>query len=236
MPDRLAISRSLLGGIVALLVISTAIAAGLLYFAFSAPVVLVLLVACLMPGAMVLLLYIGYLLRHDPQRQGYIFALKGLALLSVAMGLLVLLDFALPTSTVTTDVKEIVPREDEAVLDFGVYRKSVPVIWQKACYEGLKAELEITPLFHQVDHVTLCDSGGPEFGRPWSARVLMIIGGLAFLLPVGLLRFSPSQDDPWHNTFGYFSLVAPSYVLSLVAAGLWVKVLLVHVFRTLPTM
>ena len=61
----------------------------------------------------------------------------------------------------------------------------------------------------------------------------MIAAAGLFFLAVGLFIFKPREDNPSGNMPGFFLLVAPSYILSLIAAGVWIKLLLVHVFRVI---
>ena len=236
MQDRITLTRGGLVGVAVLLVSVAMLTALLLYYVAGSPPALVILITCLSPAAMVLLLYVGHLLYSEPDRRGYLVALKALGVASICMGLLVLLDFVLPAKRISTVVRDAVPRGHEVLVHLGKYEKSIPADKGPDVFEGQPASLEVTPLFHRIENVEIGEKKEVVVRRSTVGKIAMLATGLLFLLPIGLIRYTPDANDPVRNKAAFFLVVAPSYVLSLVATGLWVKLLLVHGLHTIETM
>lgn len=237
MQDKVTLTQSALTGAALALVTTTLLTGATLHYLVHAPLPLVMLITCLSPAAMVLLLYMGHLVRSRPELTHYLLALKALGLASVCMGLLVMLDFLLPVRMLPARVAAVMPQgENVTVVDFGRYRRAVSSELAEDLYEGVSASIVITPLFHRVEEIRGGEQGSMLYARPLLNKLLMIGCGLLLLYPMCMLRFRPKASDKNHNVAAFGLLVAPSYVFSLIALGLWTKFLMVHVLHTIDKM
>jgi len=207
-----------------------------LHFLVGAPVAFTLIVTCLSVPALTLLFYIGLLMRTNPKKPGYLAPLKGFAMLSIAMGMVIVLDFILPTRTDYAPVKARIEDGEKMVLHVGSYRQTVEPAAFSQVHEGQQVALEKTALLGRIESLRAPRSVEPGYTRPMLEKLLLGLAALVFFMPVGLLKFSLDKEEPSRNMAGYFGLVVPSYVLSLIASGLWIKLFLVHVFHTIDRM
>ena len=97
-------------------------------------------------------------------------------------------------------------------------------------YEGSQVRLETTRIFSQVESVTGVDNPGLVFRRSLWDKLIMLVGAVLFFVPLAAFSFAPRPDEPSRNMTTFALVVAPSYIASLIALGLWVKLLLVHFF------
>jgi len=234
--ERIALSRNGLIAVTGMLTGGAVAAGALLHFVAAAPLPFVILAACVSPAALVLLLYVGHLLRAHPERQGHLTALKLLGVASICMGLLLLLDCVLPPMIMTTPVRHVTTREHVVAASLDRYDLELAPEQAHGLIDGHAATLEITPVFHRLLSAGLADSPHPLVDHSTANKVGMSVAGLAFLIPLGLMRFVPDRNDPGRNMVAYFTVFVPSYIVSLIAAGIWVKLLLVHVFGTVDMM
>jgi len=236
MPDRLTLSGS------ALLFSATALGgcasatAALLHFAFDAPPAFTLIIACLSVPALTLLFYIGLLLHRNPGKPAYLAPLKGLAILSVAMSMVILLDFVLPVRTDHLPIQSKITEGNETILRFGGYRQAVNAAGFSSVHEGQQITLTKTALLGRIASLRAAGSVEPDYRRSILEKAVLALSALAFFLPAGLFAFTPHPNTPSQNMAGYFGLVVPSYIFSLVASGLWIKLFLVHVFHAIDKM
>ncbi len=207
-----------------------------LYFLGEVNLPLVMLVTCLSPAALIILLYIGYLVRTDPEKRGYIVPLRIIGVASICMGLLVFLDFGLPTRTIKTNVQGKYPRGDQNIAHMGDYEQAVSRDFYDRLMDGTAVDLEVTPFFNRMVTITAVKRLNPDFTRSTGDVVFMAVAGLLFLFPVALFRFSPRARNASRDLAGYLLVVVPSYIISLIACGLWVKFLLVHVLHVIDKM
>ena len=227
---------------VGLLFFATVLAAGaaataaLLHFVFAAPVAFTLIITCLSVPALTLLYYIGFLLHRNPKKPVYLVPVKVLAMLSIAMSMVIVLDFILPTRTGHVPVEVKIKDGEKVVVHLGSYKQTVEPAGFPEIYEGQQIALEKTALLGRIESLRVAGSVEPGHTRPGLEKLLFGLAAVVFFLPVGLLKFSPDRNNAYHNMAGYFGLVVPSYVLSLIAFGLWIKLFLVHVFHTIDKM
>jgi len=236
MQDRVTLTQGGLTGSAVALVATTLATGAAMHYLLAAPLPLVMLVTCLSPAAMVLLLYIGHLVRSRPQATHYLLALKLLGLASICMGLLLMLDFLVPLRTIRANVQSMIPGGQTCQVSFGRYERLVSAGVCENLVEGDAVTLTVTSLFHRVEEVRVGDAGWMLYARPLLNKVLMLAMALLLLYPMCMLRFRPKTSDKHHNLAAFGLLVAPSYLFSLVAMGLWTKFLLVHVLHAVDKM
>jgi len=236
MQEGITVSRNTLAAVAGVLVGGAAVAGALLHFIVAAPLPFVILLACVSPAALVVLLYVGYLLRARPDKSGYLTALKLLGVGSICVGLLLLLDCVLPPRSIPTAVRHLTRRDEGAALSLGKYDLDVPAKHAHGLFDGQAAVIEVTPVFHRLQSAKLTDRSQTLVSRSTSNRLGMTVAGLVFLIPLALMRFVPDRNDPGRNMVAYFMVFVPSYIVSLIAAGIWIKLLLVHVFHTIDMM
>jgi hypothetical protein len=220
----------------AVLAAGGAATAALLHYVAAAPMPFVMLITCLSLPAMTLLFYIGFLVWTSPKTTGYLLPIKALALLSVAMSLAIVLDFVLPSRTSNLTLEAKASDGNSSVLYMGSYVQSVKARPFKMVEEGDRLTVKSTPLFGRIESIAAAGMDRPGFSRSGWDKAMMVVAAAIFFAAVGTLKFTPSVEDPSRNIAGYFALIVPSYVLSLVAGGLWIKLLLVHVLQTVDRM
>jgi hypothetical protein len=59
----------------------------------------------------------------------------------------------------------------------------------------------------------------------------LFVAALLFFLPLGLYSFSPAKGKPLTSVRTFVMLVVPSYILSLIAGGLLIRLLLIKVLH-----
>jgi len=205
----------------------------LLLFVLHASPAFVMIVSCLSIPAMTLLFYMGYMLRYEPKVTSYLGALKVLALLSMAMGVAIVLDFVLGVKHTAMTVDAKVPSGETSILHMGGYEQPVDAERFRFVQEGDVLAVRRTAIFRRIEDVSLAGNSEPAFRRSREDKGVMIAAAVLFSLTIGTLMFAPREGYPGRNMCGFFLLVAPSYILSLVATGLWIKLLLVHAFRVI---
>lgn len=207
-----------------------------LYFLGEVNLPLVMLVTCLSPAALIILLYIGYVVRTEPEKRGYIVPLRIIGVASICMGLLVFLDFALPTRTIKTNVLGKYPRGDQNIAHMGDYEQAVSRDFYDRLMDGTAVDLEVTPFFNRMVSIIAAERPNPDFTRSTRDVVFMVVAGVLFIFPVALFRFSPQARNASRDMAGYLLVVVPAYIISLIACGLWVKFLLVHFLHVIDKM
>jgi hypothetical protein len=230
-PTRVTLTNKDLTIIAAVLVGGALLTASSLRFIVQVPVPLVMLLTCLSPAALILLLYMGYLLRAHPEKRGYLIVLRILGLASVCIGLLVFLDFALPTRTAHEYIRAKVLRGDQHVLQLGGREQEVDQWFYKDLVEGDELLVETTRVFERLETITAAAGRQAYAPRTNLDRLEMIAVGMLFLLPALVFRFTPRPEDNFYNMTFFALVIAPSYIISLVAVGLLAKLLLVNVFK-----
>lgn len=236
MTEKVTLTRTGLALVFAVLVAGALGTALLLRFLGEADLPLVMLVTCLSPAALIILLYIGYLVRTQPEKRGYIVPLRVIGVASICMGLLVFLDFGLPTRTIKTNVLGKYPRGDQNIVHMGDYEQAVSRDFYDQLRDGKGVDLEVTPFFNRMVTITAAERVNPDFTRSTRDVVFMIVTGALFIFPVALFRFAPRGRNASRDMAGYLLVVVPSYIISLIACGLWVKFLLVHFLHVIDKM
>ncbi len=224
--------------VVVLLVAGSLVTALLLRYVVSASLPFVLLITSLSPAALIVLLYIGYLVRTRGEKIGYLIPLKVLGIFSICMGLLIFLDFVLPDRNLTGMVVAKTPRGDENIIHVKGFEQAVPRSFYNELVEGSMVHMKVTRLFSRVVSITSASQANafPGYLRStWSKVLMAILGGL-FLLPVRISRFKPNRQDLSANTKAFITVIVPGYIMSLIAGGFWIKMLFVHVFQSIDRM
>ncbi len=236
MSEKVTLTRAGLA-IIALLLVAGALAtAMLLHYLAGAPLPLVMLMTCVSPAALILLLYVGYRIRTRPEKTEYLSALKLLGLAGICMGVMIFVDFLLPAKTIHTNVQAMIPRGDHVELQLGRYEQNVGKNLAKKFFEGRKVTLEVTSLFDRIESVRLGRDTVPLLRRQKIGKVVMLIAGLVCLVPLMLFRLKLRPETPLKNMTEYFLVIVPSYIVSLISIGVWIKLFLVHVFGVIDTM
>ncbi len=236
MDQKITLSRFSLVAVAVFLVVGAMVTAILLHYVAEAPLPFTMLITCLSPAALVLLLYIGHLYLAQPEKSAYLVALKLLGLLSILLGVVFFLDFLLPPEEIPTNVRSTIIRDDHCIVRIGKFRQEVSPALQDRFFDGQNVRLKATLLFDRVEAIVLAGETAPVWQRSTGAKVGMIIIGLVLLIPLGLFRISTQEDPPRRNIATYLFMIAPSYILSLISIGVWIKFLLVHVFGAIETM
>lgn len=195
-----------------------------------------LIVACLSIPATTLLLYLGLLMHGDPEGCDYLLPVKALAVLSLAMSGVIVLDFTLATNFRWVTVKGKIPIAGETVLYAGPYVQRVPAAALANVHEGDLVGIETTALLDRIESITPAGSTKAINLRSAWQKLPLAATALLFFLPVGMLKFSPRQGEVRRNVTAYLTLVVPSFILSLIASGLWIKLFLVHVVHSIDRM
>ena len=232
MPERVTLSRAGLLGVSVLLGVGALGTALALNFIAKAPLSFVMLITSLSPSALILLLYMGHLLRVRPEKSGYLVILKGLGLLSIIMAVLVVLDLLMPASVRSGIIQAKFERGDKRIVRVNSREQAVSRDFYDAVAENDKMNLETTPLFGRVKNLATSEDNLAGYSMSDSNKVLTLIGGALLLLPLSVLHFVPKADDKLYNMNVFIFLLSPSYVISLVAVGMWVKLLFGHVFQS----
>jgi hypothetical protein len=151
----------------------------------------------------------------------------------------VILDFVLPPQVLSARVEAVIPlnsRQD--ALEFNLGRVPVDALFAdaSAVFEGQELTVKITSLLNRIDEVQAGKDRTIVYARPLNDRIMLLVAGAVCLVPLSLWRFRPESGTARGNMAGYLLLVVPSYMISLVAAGFWIKLFLVHVFRVIDTM
>lgn len=231
MPTRVTLTNKNLAIIALVLVGGALLTASSLHFIVQMPVPLVMLLTCLSPAALILLLYMGYLMRVRPEKRGYLVVLRILGLVSICIGLLVFLDFALPTRTAHEYVRAKILRDDQHVLQLGDHEQEVDQWFYKDIVEGDELLVETTRVFERLETITAATGRQAYRPRTNLDRIEMIAVGVLFLLPALMFRFTPRPEDNFYNMTFFALVIAPSYIISLVAVGLLAKLLMANAFK-----
>ena len=231
MSEKMILTRTGLVVVMAVLGAAALATAGLLHFVAEAPPVFVVLITCISSPALIVVLYMGWLLRHEPENTAWLGGVKVLAIASICMGALLILDYVLPTRFISETVVGKIPRPDEYVLDLGTREQPVSGEFYAEIVERDAVKLEVTQLFGRIRSVTGPGRSAAGFTRSSLSRFLIVAAGVLFFLPLPLLRFTPDPRNASRNMQYYVLLICPSYVLSLIATGLLIKLLLVNIQR-----
>jgi hypothetical protein len=194
---------------------------------------LVVIVTCLSIPALTLLFYIGYMVRCEPTVTSYLAPLRALAVLSVAMSGTIVLDLVLSERDTQMTVEAKVLSGQMSILHMGSYRQPVDAQHFKTVKEGDVVAVRTTPVFRRIESISMLDAPSPGFRRSREDNAVMIVAAGVFFLAAGVFIFRPREGNRPGNMPGFFLLVVPSYILSLIAAGLWIKLLLVHVLKAI---
>jgi len=237
MSDRSMLDRGSLWTAAAILGAGGSATALVLYFLARVDLPLVLVVTCVSLPALALLLHVGNLLRDCPHQSGYLLPLKFLSLLSVCMSLLIILDLALPLRTEAMTVNAVVPAGQSRILHLDGHEQAVAGELADDLLEGDIVTVENTRVFRRIETLSIPAAGARPgvvaYRRSGWDKAAMMIAAVLFFLPAGVLPFAPKPADvPW-NMRMYLRLLVPSYVLSMVAMGLWIKLFLLHVAHTI---
>ncbi len=222
--------------------VAGAIAAGaaslgaVLHFIVAAPLAFTILMICLTPAAVILLLYIGYLVSSGASKRHYIPPLQAVGLASVCLGLLIFMDLSLPVGTAVTKVTARFTRDGQALIHAGGYKEQVDAEFYNRTFEGSPVKIETTPLFHQLVSISSSELGLVGYFRSDVKQYIMVAMGVLFVFPVLLFRLVPKAKKIRRDMFTYGLVIVPSYLISLIACGVWVKLVLVHVFGTIGKM
>lgn len=157
-------------------------------------------------------------------------------MLSIAMSVVLVLDFVLPTQTDYVPVEVKLAEGGKTLLHVGSYRQLVEPSSFSEVHEGQQVALERTALLGRLESLKASGSTTPGYTRSSLEKLLLGVAAVVFIVPIGMLKFSPDGQSPSRNMAAYFALVVPSYVLSLIASGFWIKLFLVHVFHTIDKM
>ncbi len=210
--------------------------AAVLHFIVAAPLTFIILMVCFTPAAVILLLYIGYLVSSGASKRHYIPPLQAVGLASVCLGLLIFLDLSLPAGTTVANVTARFTRDGQALIHAGGYKEQVAVEFYNKTFEGSAVMIETTPLFHQLVSIGSSELGLLGYYRSDIKQYLMVAMGAIFVFPVLLFRLVPKAQKIRRDMFTYGLVIVPSYMISLIACGVWVKLVLVHVFGTIGKM
>jgi len=214
---------------------ATAATAFLFHFVARAPEEFTLLVTCLSVPAATLLLFLGALIGASPDQHGYLNPVKAMATFSLAMTGVIVLDFILPTALCRLPMKGKIPAGNKAIVYVGSYREYVPADAIADAQEGDLVDVETTRLLGKVESMSLPGQGWMNV-RSIADKASLAAAAALFFLPVGVMKFTPRKNDPARNMKAYLTLVVPSFILSLIALGLWIKLLLVHVAHMIDRM
>jgi hypothetical protein len=154
--------------------------------------------------------------------------LKFLALASVAMGAFILLDFNLPRQHIIAPVTMKVPDVDGGgLIRAGGREATISAEVYNVLSEGDDVEIEHTPMLGCTtrawpanDRALWADSEG--------GRSQLLVAAIIMLFPLTMFLFGTNSEDPTHNMVAFALCIAPSYIISLVAAGMWLKLGLTH--------
>jgi hypothetical protein len=208
------------------LAIGALITAGVLNFVVKAPPEFVMLITCLSPPALIMLLYIGWVIRNTPDKENVLMWLKVLCVLSLCMGTLIFLDYVLTPHTVVKIVKGRIPRANEYVIGLDGSEQAISKSFYDELVEGDAVKIKITPILKRTRSITGPKRAQPGYVLGRGGKILLALVAVPFFLPLGVLSFNPARSKPERNMQVYFLLVVPSYILSLIAAGLLIKLLL----------
>lgn len=237
MTDKIKLSDVQLLGIVGLIVGVTGAVAGFLNFYLHADLATTLLASTFTPGALILLLYLGHLVCTAPASKAYMKLLKALAGLSVMLGMLLFLDANLPANSVELAIKAKIPHSGGGQLDLGRYEVEVSAEVLDAALEGDPVTLKVTPIFNRILHAKFLRGADLESSQAEAQRRGMFVAALVFLYPIMMFFFSPRAELPVRtNLTVYFLAIVPSYIISLVAMVIWLKLVLVHFLGLIPRM
>lgn len=234
--ERISLSGWGLFLLAAVLAAGGAATAALLHYVAHAPLPFVLLITCVSLPAMTLLFYIGFLIWTSPKTTGYLLPIKALAVLSVAMSLAIVMDFVMPVQSEHLILQAKVPGGQYSILHIGGYEQAVDARTFNMVHEGDRLAVKTTALFGRIESISAAGMSEPGYIRSTWDRIVMISCAAVFFVAVGALRFNPNKDEPARNLKAYFALIVPSYVLSLIAVGLWIKLILVHILQTVDKM
>jgi hypothetical protein len=236
MLDRLTLSGKQVLGLAVMVAAGAAVTAFLLHFVARASEVFTIVVTCVSIPVTSLLAYLGFAMRADTGKHGYLVPLKAMAVLSLALAAVIALDFVLPKQTEPLRVEGKVKIGNRTELFFGPYRVTAAASAVKDIHDGDMVSVETTPLLDRVCSVRAKDGSRADYRRSAFDKGSLAFTGLVFFLPITMLRFKPDAASPVRNMRAYLTVVVPSFILSLIASGLWVKLFLVHVVGSIDKM
>ncbi len=224
MLETITLSRGGILAISAVLVIGALVTGLVLHFVVEASLPLVFLFTCLTPAPLILLLYIGYLVHTDSQSAQYLPILKFLGVLSIIMGLLILLDLLLAGQYLKLNVESKYQMDGEFLIKAGRYSQPLSEKIYNQIAETDQLEIIASLVFRQLVEMKIARGGEIIYSWPFEEKILQFVGGLIFLCPLGLMKKRPDPEKEDRIKF-FFLVIAPSYIASLVAIGMWIKLL-----------
>ena len=112
------------------------------------------------------------------------------------------------------------------MLDLGERTAKVDGSFYDSVAENDQVSLRLTPIFGDVEELHSLTDDKLRHNRPSGERVGRLAAAVVFLVPLTLFLFMPAADDPTRNMMIYTLFVIPSYIISLVAGSLWIKLLM----------
>lgn len=225
MPQTITLTRSNVLLVAAVLVGGALVTGSILYMFVEAPLSLVFLITCLTPAALILVLYVGYLMHSDPAKSDYMTPMKILGMVAVSTAVLLILDVFLPPKTLRQPIQNKYKRDGQCMIYTGRFEQPVSRMVYEQTLEGGQVTVIASRIFNRVESMSDASTGHSMYIREPITEFAMVGAAVLFCIPLGLLKVKPKSDDVSHNMKMYFGLVAPSYIMSMIAGGILLQLL-----------
>ncbi len=220
MPQTITLTRFSVLLVTSVLVAGTLLTGSVLYMCVEAPLSLVFLVTCLTPAALILVLYVGYLMHNDPVKSGYMTPMKIMGMIAVATAGLLIMDVLMAPKTLHQSIQNKYNRDGQCMIYTGRFEQPVSRMVYEQMLEGGQITVIASRIFNRVESMSDTETGYNIYTRESITEFAIVGAACLFCIPLGLLKVKPKTDDVDHNMRMYFGLVAPSYIMSLIAVGI----------------